>query len=174
MVINLIFASILAVITAYTDAKKMIIYNKHVYPFMIIGLLLAIIQRRYDLLFSALIVFGVYYAVYAGGKFLSRLNVALGGIALPENETAMGGGDLKLSVALALFIGHMPVLYGTILAAVLMLIFSGVKAWAVTGSPMAIAYVAGGKLPSKPVSFGVLLGPCAVAIAVLLLNGGWW
>lgn len=168
MIVNLGLAGILAGITAFTDLKAMKIYNKHVFPFAAIGVILAIYQGRYDLILSGLMVFGIYLFFYAGGRFLSKILMAVGGVPIPAGQKPMGGGDVKLAATLAFFVGHMPVLYGTIMACFMIILYVGIRAWINTGSIMAFAYTATAKLPSKPAPMGVLLGPCTVLIAMAL------
>lgn len=165
--VNFILAGTLALIAAYTDYKERMIYNKHVFVFIVLAAMSDVIQKRYNLLVSGLIIFAFYLFIYFAGQFISRLAQSIGGIGLPKGETAMGGGDVKLSFALALLLGHVPVLIGTIMAAFMMIIGAGISAWRTTGSPMAIAYTATGKLPGTPMAFGMLLGPCTVVISLL-------
>ncbi|SFH34155.1 Type IV leader peptidase family protein [Desulfotomaculum arcticum] len=166
-IFNLVLAGVLATMASYTDLKDELIYNKHVFPFLLLGVALAVVQQRYDLLLSGGIVFAFYFFIYAAKNTLAKLTVMLGGIPLPGDEEPIGGGDVKLSVALALFIGHIPVLAGTVLASILLLVIHGVKIWRATGSPVSVLYMATAKLPSaKPVAFGYLLGPMCVLVAV--------
>lgn len=144
------------------------IYNKHVFPFIIIGLVLNIVTRQYYLLLSGLIVFFLYALLFYAKTLITKIAVSLGGIGISQHDDAMGGGDVKLSLALALFLGALPVLYGTVLASILIIIGAGVKAWKATGTPSAVVYIATGKLPAPPMAFGALLGPCSVIFSVII------
>lgn len=155
-------------VTFYTDIKEKMIYNRHVFPFILIGLVLDIVTRQYYLLLSGLIVFALYALLFYAKNLITKIAVSLGGIGISQHDDAMGGGDVKLSLALALFLGALPVLYGTVLASVLIVIGAGVKAWKTTGSPSAVAYIATGKLPAPPMAFGALLGPSAVIMYYIL------
>jgi Flp pilus assembly protein protease CpaA len=160
-------AALLAAITAYTDATKMKIYNKHTYPFIVLGTVLALYKGNYHLILSASIILGVYYLIYAGGHFMAKLFAVTGALPPGKGESPLGGGDLKLAVALALYLGHYPVLYGTLLTSVILFAVAGTRAWATTGSPMAMIYMAAGKLPSKAMPMGLFLGPCTLVVALL-------
>jgi Flp pilus assembly protein protease CpaA len=166
--INIGLAAILSCIAFYTDLKDKLIYNRHVFPFIMAGMALAAYRKHYYLLVSGLIVFAMYVFIFSARKLFARLASAMGGVGIPESEHPVGGGDVKLSLALALFLGALPVLYGTILAAILLIVCFGLKAWKATGSPMAALYAAAGKLPGPPMAFGAILGPCSVVVSLIL------
>ncbi|WP_031516644.1 A24 family peptidase [Desulfofalx alkaliphila] len=169
LLVQLGLAATFVGITTYTDAKQMKIYNKHVFPFFLIGFALAVISKNYELLISAVIVFGVFLFIYNGGRVMSKLIASMGGLPLSSGQKPMAGGDVKLATTLALYLGFLPVLYGTILACVFMVVLAGIKAWRTTGNSMAVAFVATGKMPAKPVPIGALMGPCSLVIALLFL-----
>lgn len=143
--INLSLAAILAGICAWSDAKTMIIPNKYTYPFTAIGLILCLVTRQYSMIFGALTIFAVYLLLMT---------------------FSMGGGDLKLATALTLFLDLEPVLYGTLLAAVVMCVYGVVKTLRTTGEVSAAIGVLIGKVPGGVVPFGAMMGPASVLCAV--------
>jgi len=145
--VNLSLATILAGICAWSDAKTMIIPNKCTYPFAVIGLILCLATGQYSKLLGSLAISAVYFLLMA---------------------FSMGGGDLKLATALALFIGAEPVLYGTLLAAMLMCVYGIVKTLRTTGQISVALGVLVGKVPAGAVPFGALMGPASVICAVAL------
>ncbi len=167
MALNFALAMVLVAVTAYTDATRGKIYNIHTLPIFGVGLVMAIIQGRYDLIVSAVIVFGFYYIIYGFPRLISRIAMSFGALPLPEGKRAMAGGDVKLATALAVLVGHIPVLYGTALASLLMILYYGVRAWEVAGSFTAMALRVTGKRGHTSAAFGPFLGPCTVAMAVL-------
>lgn len=152
-------------VASYTDIKEGMIYNKHTVPALVIGIILAVIQKRYDLLLSAVIVFSFFYIFFAFPSFVNKLAKAFGAVPVSEGKRAMGGGDVKLATALAVYTGYLPVLYGTALGALAAIIINGIKLWRVTGTPQSVLYLAAGKI-SQPVAFGPYLG-----VGVLVC---WW
>ncbi|OPX92350.1 MAG: Type IV leader peptidase family protein [Pelotomaculum sp. PtaB.Bin104] len=147
MYINLFLAAILAGICAWSDAKTMKIPNQYTYPFAVIGLILCLTNGQYDKLFNALTVFVVYLLLMS---------------------FSMGGGDLKLATALALFLGAEPVLYGTLIASVVMCLYGITKTFYATGQISAVVGVLMGRVPAGAVPFGALMGPASVLCAGLL------
>ena len=77
----------------------------------------------------------------------------------------MGGGDVKLATALAVYTGYLPVLLGTALGSLAALLVNGIKLWRGTGSLQSVLYLVTGKI-SQPIAFGPYLG-----IGVLVC---WW
>lgn len=167
MVLNFALAMVLAAITAYTDATRGKIYNIHTFPIFGVGLVLAIIQGRQNLIISAVIIFGFYYLIYGFPRLISRVAVSFGALPLPKGKSALAGGDVKLATTFALLVGLQPALYGTLIASILMLMFYGIKVWRATGSAMSFAYLAVGKLNHDPVPYAPFLGPCTLAMAIL-------
>ncbi len=169
MVINFALAGLLVAVTAYTDATRGKIYNRHTLPALGLGLVLAVLQHRQDLILSAVLVFGFYYFIYRFPGLISRMGAKLvGALPLPEGTRPWAGGDVKLAAALAVLIGHMPVLYGTALASLLLLLYHGMKAWVSTGSAMALVLMATGKGGYTSAPFGPFLGPCCLLTAALI------
>ena len=164
--VNLVLAAILTGIATYTDIKSKIIYNKHTVAFFLLGLLSVAWYKQYYLLLSAGIVILLYLFFYAGGSFMSKIAVNLGMIPPPEGSPPLGGGDVKLAVVMALLIGHIPVLLGTVAGALLLVLCQGVKQWRITGSPSGMADVALGRVHAL-VSFGPYLGLCSLAAAII-------
>lgn len=68
------------------------------------------------------------YLIYGFPRLISRIAISFGALPLPEGKSAMAGGDVKLATALAVLVGHIPVLYGTALASLLMILYYGVRA----------------------------------------------
>ena len=165
--VNLALAAILTGIATYTDIKTTIIYNKHTIAFFLLGLLSVAWYKQYNLLLSAGIIFLLYLFFYAGGSIMSNIAVNLGMMPPPEGSTPMGGGDVKMAVVLALLIGHIPVLLGTVAGALLMVLCRGVKQWRVTGSPSGMVDVAFGRVHA-PVAFGPYLGICSLTAAIII------
>jgi len=79
----------------------------------------------------------------------------------------MGGGDLKLAVALSLFLGAEPVLLGSIMAAVAMMVWGFASTWYRSGQMRNGFLVAVGKLPGGEVPYGAVLGPASLLVAIL-------
>ncbi|OPX89562.1 MAG: Type IV leader peptidase family protein [Pelotomaculum sp. PtaB.Bin104] len=145
--INLFLAAILAGICAWSDAKTMKIPNQYTYPFALAGLLLCLTTGQYDKLYNALTVFLFYLLLVAFGT---------------------GVGDLKLATVLALFLGQEPVLYGTLIAAMVMCLYGVTKTFYATGQISAVVGVLMGKVPAGAVPFGALMGPASVLCAWFL------
>lgn len=124
------------------------IYNRHVYPAVIVGLIFCFVTGQYFNIFGAVAVFLIYLLFFALGK--------------------MGGGDLKLATALTLFLGPVPVFYGSALAGAGMALWGGIQAWRATGQFSAAVLTLQGKLPGRSVPFAVLLGPVSVLTSILL------
>jgi Flp pilus assembly protein protease CpaA len=162
--INLLLAAVLVGVAAYTDITKMKIYNKHVGVFFLIGAVSIMVQKQYELLLSAALVLAIYLFFYTGSGILSNIAVNMGLMPLPEGAKPLGGGDVKLAVVLALFLGHLPVLYGTVAGLIMMVIWQGVKRWRYTGSPQGLAEVALGRVHA-PAAFGPFLGACSLGFA---------
>jgi hypothetical protein len=76
---------------------------------------------------------------------------------------------LKLAVALSLFLGHEPVLCGSILAGVVLMAWGFAHTWYRTGQLKQGVLVAAGKLPGGEVPYGAVLGPVTMLMAVVLL-----
>lgn len=150
-------AILLVAVASYTDIKEGKIYNKHTVPVFVIGIMLAVIQKRYDLILGAVIAFGFFYIFFAFPGFVNKLAKAFGSVPVPEGKRAMGGGDVKLATALAVYTGYLPVLYGTALGALAAIVINGFKLWRATGTPQSVFYLAAGKI-SQPVAFGPYLG----------------
>ncbi len=148
--INIAFAGALAAVCAWTDIKSMTIYNRHTYPAAAIGILYSIATAQYSHLYGALAVFAMYLFLYilARGK--------------------LGGGDLKLAVALSLFLGMEPVICGSILAGLVLMAWGFASAWRSTGQVKAGVMVALGRLPGGAVPYGAVLGPAAILAAVFI------
>ena len=155
--LNTIPFILLVAVASYTDVKTGKIYNKHTIPVFILGMLLAGIQKRYDLIVSAGIVFVFFYIFFALPRVVNKLAAAFGAVPVPDGKRAMGGGDVKLATALAVYTGHMPVLFGTALGSLAALTINGIKLSRKTGTPRAFLYLASGKI-SQPVTFGPYLG----------------
>ncbi|MCL6612986.1 MAG: prepilin peptidase [Peptococcaceae bacterium] len=148
--INFILAGMLAAICAWTDMKSMTIYNRHTYPAAVIGTVYSIATAQYSHLYGALVVFAMYLFLFilAGGK--------------------LGGGDLKLAVALSLFLGMEPVICGSILAGLVLMAWGFASTWHRTGQVKAGVMVALGRLPGGAVPYGAVLGPTAILAAVFI------
>lgn len=155
--VNLTIAAALAGVCAWTDASKtkdgeykLLVPNWVVFPGFIAGVVLCLLDKRYNLLFAALLVFVLF------SYFRIRYNV--------------GGGDLKLAVTLALLLGLEPVLYGTILASMLMLVYGMVKVKRMGGSFSDAAGLLQGISPEwfdSRFPFAALMGPSIVVIAAV-------
>lgn len=148
--INLLLAGVLVAVCAWTDIKSMTIYNRHTYPAAVAGIIYCAVTAQYAHLAGALIVFVMYLLLFILGK------------------GKMGGGDLKLAVALSLFIGYEPVIYGSILAAVLMMAWGFARTWYKTGQLTSGVLVAAGKLPGGAMPFGAMMGPGSLIVAFVL------
>lgn len=166
MYINLILAIALVAITTYTDVKERKIYNKHVYPAMGLALIFILLQEQYQLLLSAAIVCVFFCFLYYGSNFISKIAIMTGALPLAPGEKAIGGGDVKLPVALSLLVGHMPVLYGTAMAGIIMIGYYGIRTWQACGTIKAFADVALGRV-HMPTAFAPFLGPSIAAIAII-------
>jgi len=147
--VNLILAGILITICTYTDIKSMTIYNRHTYPAAVTGLVYSIVTLQWSHLYGSLVILSIYLFFFLSGK--------------------MGGGDLKLAVALSLFLGHEPVLCGSILAGVVLMAWGFAHTWYRTGQLKQGVLVAAGRLPGGEVPYGAVLGPASVMVAVLML-----
>ncbi|MHB8158116.1 MAG: prepilin peptidase [Desulfocucumaceae bacterium] len=145
--INILLAAALAAVCAWTDIKSRAIWNIFTYPAAVTGLMLSVWAGNYANIYGAIIIFAIYLYFFIAGK--------------------MGAGDLKLAVALSLFMGAQPALLGTLAAGVLMLAWGFVSTWYKTGQLRAAVLVAVGKLPGGSVPFGAIMGPSAVAIALI-------
>jgi len=142
--LNFLLAGVLVVVCIWTDLKTRTIYNRYTYPAVIIGLILCIATAQYSNIYGSLIIMAVYLFFFLTGK--------------------MGGGDLKLAVALSLFLGAEPVLLGSILAAVIMIAWGFVSTWHKTGQIRNGLLVAAGKLPGGEVPYGAMLGPASIIV----------
>lgn len=149
--INLLLALPLVLICARTDIKSMTIYNRHTYPAAAVGLIYSLATAQYAHLYGALIVFAMYLLLFILGK------------------GKMGGGDLKLAVALSLFIGYEPVIYGSILAGLVLMGWGFVTTLLRTGFKAGVL-VAAGKLPGGAVPYGAVLGPVTIAVSLFLIR----
>lgn len=152
--INIAFAGVLTVVCTWTDIKSMTIYNRYTYPAAVIGLIYSVATAQYSHLYGALIVFAMYLLLFimAGGK--------------------LGGGDLKLAVALSLFIGYEPVIYGSILAGIVLIFWGFVTTSLKTGFRAGVL-VAVGKLPGGSLPYGAVLGPASL-LAAIYASIGWY
>ena len=148
--LNIGLASVLAILCAWTDLKSMTIYNRHTYPAVIIGLIYSLVTAQYSHLYGSLIIFGMYLFLFIKG------------------QGKMGGGDLKLAVALSLFLGMEPIIYGSIVAGVFLMIWGFFATWIRSGQVQTAAFVVSGKLPGGALPFGAILGPASVAMALLI------
>lgn len=148
--INVVFGSILAAICAWTDIKSRTIYNKHTYTAAIIGLIYCIATKQYSHLYGALIILAMYLFLFISGK------------------GKLGGGDLKLAVALTFFIGYEAIIYGSMLSGVIMMLYGFVSTYCRTGQLQTATYVVLGKVPGGEVPYGAMLGLVSVLIATLL------
>ncbi|MCL5935005.1 MAG: A24 family peptidase [Firmicutes bacterium] len=146
--INFLLAGALAAVCTWTDIKSMTIYNHYTYPAVVTGLIYSVLTAQYDNLYGALIVFAVYLFFFLSGK--------------------MGGGDLKLAVALTLFLGMQAVITGSIIAGLVMMTWGFAFTWRKTGQFRTAVLVAAGKLPGGEVPYGAILGPSSLIMAVLL------
>ena len=147
---NIALAGILAITCAWTDLKSMTIYNKHTYTAAIIGLIYSIATMQYSHLYGALIIFAMYLFLFIAGR------------------GKIGGGDLKLAVALSLFIGYEAIIYGSVVSGVMMMLYGFVSTLCRTGQLQTATYVVLGKVPGGAVPFGAILGPVSVIIAGIL------
>ncbi|MCL5057154.1 MAG: A24 family peptidase [Actinobacteria bacterium] len=146
---NLILAGILTVICSYTDIKSMTIYNRYTYPAAVTGFVYVIVTAQWSHLYGSIVILSIYLFFFLSGK--------------------MGGGDLKLAVALSLFLGHEPVLCGSILAGVVLMAWGFACTWYKTGQLKQGVLVAAGRLPGGEFPYGAVLGPASVTVAVLIL-----
>lgn len=146
--INLIPAGALAAICTWTDIKSMTIYNRYTYPAALIGLIYCIVTAQFAHIYGTALVAAIYLFFFITGK--------------------MGGGDLKLAVALSLFLGVDPVLYGSIMAGFLMMFWGFAMTWHRTGKIRNGLLVAFGKLPGGEVPYGAILGPASFLTAVFI------
>jgi len=146
---NLILAGILTAICSYTDIKSMTIYNRYTYPAAVTGFVYVIVTAQWSHLYGSIVILSIYLFFFLSGK--------------------MGGGDLKLAVALSLFLGHEPVLCGSILAGVVLMAWGFACTWYKTGQLKQGVLVAAGRLPGGEFPYGAVLGPASVTVAVLIL-----
>lgn len=148
--INLGLAGILAAICMWTDLKTMAIYNKHTYPAVAFGVIYIFITKQYNHLTGALIIFAMYLLLFILGN------------------GKMGGGDVKLAAALSIFLGYEPIIYGTVVAASIMMAWGFIFTWLKSGELVRAVFVLFGKLPGYGMPYGAMLGPASVLIAGLL------
>ncbi|NSW84637.1 MAG: hypothetical protein HPY90_15730, partial [Syntrophothermus sp.] len=78
--LNTAAAVVLAAITCYTDIRERLIYNRHVFPFIALGAVLAAAGAQHRLLISGLLIFSIYAFFYYSRKLLNRITAALGGV----------------------------------------------------------------------------------------------
>lgn len=145
--INVLLAGVLVAICAWTDIKYMAIYNRVTYPAILTGIIYCIAADQYANLTGTLIILAVYLFFFISGK--------------------MGGGDLKLAVALSLFLGMDMVLYGSILAGVVLMAWGFASTWYKTGQLKSGVLVALGKLPGGEAPYGAVLGPASLLMTAL-------
>ncbi len=145
--LNLVLAGILTAICTYTDIKSMTIYNRHTYPAAVAGLVYVIVTAQWSHLYGSLVILTLYLFFFLSGK--------------------IGGGDLKLAVALSLFLGYEPVLCGSVLAGVVLMVWGFARTWYRTGQLKQGALVAAGRLPGGEAPYGAVLGPASLLITVL-------
>ncbi|MFZ5648169.1 MAG: A24 family peptidase [Bacillota bacterium] len=145
--LDLLPAGVLVAACTWTDAKYRMIYNYVTYPAIITGLFLSLFNSRHENIYGSIIIFFFYFLFFLGGK--------------------MGGGDLKLAVALSLLLGMEPVLLGSILAGVVMMFWGFALTWYRTGRAENGLLVAIGKLPGGEMPYGALLGLLSLAVALL-------
>lgn len=131
-----------ALVAAYTDARKMIIPNWLTFSTIIAGIIFNAWTGRHDYFAGALVVFGVMFFCWVSGW--------------------IGGGDMKLAPGLALFLGAIPVLYGVALAAAVYALYGAFKAWRKSGRFAAFPMALLGRIPGGAVPLAVLMGPMAV------------
>ncbi|MFZ5632129.1 MAG: prepilin peptidase [Bacillota bacterium] len=143
---NLLLAGVLTAVCTWTDIKSMAIYNRYTYPAILTGLALSLLTGQYTNLYGALVIFAVYLFFFLSGK--------------------MGGGDLKLAVALSLFLGMPAVIMGSLLAGVVMMAWGFASTWHKTGRFRTAVLVMTGKLPGGEVPYGAILGPGSLILAV--------
>ena len=143
--LNFLLAGVLVAVCIWTDLKTRTIYNRYTYPVVIIGLIICIATTKYSNIYGSLIIMAMYLFFFLSGR--------------------MGGGDLKLAVALSLFLGSESVMLGSILAAVIMIAWGLVSTWQRTGQVRNGILVAVGKLPGGEVPYGAILGPACLLMA---------
>jgi len=143
--LNFLLAGVLVAVCIWTDLKTRTIYNRYTYPAVIIGLIICIATTKYSNIYGSLIIMAMYLFFFLSGR--------------------MGGGDLKLAVALSLFLGSESVMLGSILAAVIMIAWGLVSTWQRTGQVRNGILVAVGKLPGGEVPYGAILGPACLLMA---------
>ena len=165
MAVNLALATLLTGITTYTDIRSMKIYNMHVAVFFGLGLLSVVVQKQYSLLVSAGLILALYLFFYAGSGIMSNIAISFGLMPIPEGQSPLGGGDVKLAVVLALLMGHYPVLLGTLAGVLLLVLWQGLKLWKQTGSAKAAVDLALGRVHA-PAPFGPFLGVCSLCAAI--------
>ena len=168
MVVNFVLAVVLTGIVTYTDIKSMKIYNAHVVLFFGLGLISLLAQRQYSLLISAALILALYLFFYAGGGIMSNIALNFGLMPIPEGQSPIGGGDVKLAAALALLLGHYPVLYGTLVGVLFLVLWSGLRLWKQTGCAQSVVDLALGRAHAAPAPFGPFLGVCSLCAAMLI------
>jgi len=147
--ISLALAGALVAVSTWTDLKSRAIFNRFTYPAAAAGLVLCIMAKQHNHLKGALIVFAVYLFFFLTGK--------------------MGGGDLKLAVALSLFLGMEAVIFGSIMAGIVIMAWGFAGTWHKTGQLRMAVLVMTGRLPGGEVPYGAILGPMSLTAAVMLL-----
>lgn len=140
-------AAILVAVCTWTDIKDRMIYNIFTYPVAIIGLILNILAGSYSVIFQSIIIFAMYLYFFQSGK--------------------MGAGDLKLAVALSLLLGMQPVLFGSLIAGIMLMAWGFVSTWHRTGQLQAAVLVTTGKIHGGEVPYGAILGPATLGIALI-------
>lgn len=134
-------------VCAWTDVRERLIYNVFTYPAAITGLVLNLLAGTYVNIYQSLVILAMYLYFFLTGK--------------------MGAGDLKLAVALSLLLGMQPVLWGSLLAGIMLMAWGFATTWHRTGQLQAAALVAAGKLPGGEVPYGAVMGPAALGVGFL-------
>ncbi|MHB8157217.1 MAG: prepilin peptidase [Desulfocucumaceae bacterium] len=117
------------------------------YPTIVVGVAINIIAGKYENLFGGLIVFVMYLFFFLSGK--------------------MGAGDLKLAVALSFLLGLQPVLFGSLAAGVILLVWGFASTWYRSGQLHTAVMVAAGRLPGNDLPYGAILGPASVLCVII-------
>lgn len=145
--VNLLLAGVLTAICTWTDIKTMTIYNRCTYPAIVTGLTYSIFTAQYANLYGTLVILAIYLFFFLSGK--------------------MGGGDLKLAVALSLFLGMQAVIMGSLIAGMVMMAWGFAATWHKTGQVRMAVLVMAGKLPGGEVPYGAILGPGSLLAAAI-------
>lgn len=145
---GIILAFLLVAVCTWTDVKKRLIYNIFTYPAVLTGITLNILAGSYAIIYGSLIIFAIYLFFVMSGK--------------------MGAGDLKLAVALSLLLGIQPVLLGSLIAGIVLIVWGFATTWYKTGQLQTAVMVVSGKVPGGEVPYGAVLGPATVLVAIMV------